>query len=76
MPTEQSGKYEIDYEASALPDNAGWAAYVAVFSQSENPAHRNSIVPRKRVAVEEMFADEASALAAAQRIGQAMLHEP
>ncbi len=76
MPTEQCGKYEIEYEAGALADNAGWAAYVAIFSPSDNPAHRNSIVPRKRVAVEEVFADEASALEAAHRIGQAMLQEP
>ena len=76
MPTQRSGKYEIEYEASALPDNTGWAAYVAVFSESDNPAHRNSIMPRKRVAVEETFADEASALAAAQRIGQSMLNAP
>ena len=76
MPTEQIGKFEIEYEAAALPDNAGWAAYVAIFSESDNPAHRNNVVPRERVAVGEVFADETSAVAAAQRIGQAMLTAP
>ena len=75
MPTEQAGKYEIEYEAGVLPEDAGWAAYVAIFIPSENPAHRNNVVPRKRVAVDEVFADEASALAAAQRIGKEMLDE-
>lgn len=76
MPTEQAGKYEIEYEAVALPDGAGWAAYVAILAESDNPAHMKSVVARKRVAVEEIFADEASALAAALRIGQSMLQEP
>ena len=76
MPTEQAGKYEIEFEAEALPDNAGWAAYVGIHGHSDNPAHMNSIVPRKRVAVEEVFADEASALATARRIGQEMLQAP
>lgn len=73
MPIEQVGKYEIEYEAAALPDDGGWAAYVAVFGASDNPAHRNSIMPRERVGVAETFKTEAEALEAALRIGLTML---
>lgn len=73
MPTEQIGKYEIDFEASELPESAGWAAYVAVFGQSDNPAHRNDLVPRKRVGLDQKFETEAAALEAAHRIARTML---
>lgn len=75
MPMEQVGKYEVEYEAGSLPDGAGWAAYVAVFGASDNPAHRKIIVARKRVALEEVFDSEAAALTAAQRIAGEMLNE-
>ena len=73
MPIEQVGKYEIEYEAESLPDDGGWVAYVAVFGASENPAHRNTILPRKRVDVTETFGTEEAALEAAHRIGLTML---
>lgn len=73
MTTEQIGKYEIDYEAAELPDEGGWAAYVAVFGQSDNPAHRKCIVERKRVALESRFDSEDTALAAAREHAVALL---
>ncbi|MBC7413720.1 MAG: hypothetical protein H7327_02160 [Herminiimonas sp.] len=73
MPIEQIGKYEIEYESEALPDDAGWAAFVAVYGESENPAHRKEIVARKRVALEASFNNEAAALDEARRIARSML---
>ncbi|MBC7575102.1 MAG: hypothetical protein H7244_12310 [Herminiimonas sp.] len=73
MPIETIGKYEIDFEAEALPADAGWAAYAAVFGASDNPAHRKSIIARKRVALETAFTTEEAALAAAREHAIAML---
>lgn len=73
MGIEQVGKYEIEYEAEALPENAGWAAYVTVHGASDNPAHRKEIVARKRVALESAFATEDAALEEAHRHALAML---
>jgi hypothetical protein len=73
MPVEQVGKYEISYEAEALPESAGWAAYVAVFGASDNPAHRNVLVERKRVAVEHHFSVEQEALTAAHEAALQLL---
>lgn len=73
MAIEQIGKYEIDYEAEALPEEAGWAAYVAVYGESDNPAHRKEIIARKRVAVETAFASEADALDQAHKIALTLL---
>ena len=71
MAIEQIGQYEIAFEAEALPQASGWAAYVAVYGESDNPAHRKVIVARKRVALEAAFASEAAALEEAHR--QALL---
>ncbi len=73
MAIEQIGKYEIEYEAEALPEAAGWAAYVAVYGESDNPAHRKEVVARKRVALESTFSSEEVALEEAHRLALAML---
>ena len=73
MAIEQVGKYEIEYEAEALPETAGWAAYVAVYGESDNPAHRKEIVARKRVALESVFDSETAALDEAHRLALLML---
>lgn len=73
MPTEQLGEYEIDYSGVRLTDVEGWAAYVTIYGPSPNPMHRNSIVPSQRVAVEQVFATEADAEAAAHEAALAML---
>lgn len=73
MANARVGKYDIEFEAEALPDAAGWAAYVAVYGESDNPAHRREVVARKRVAVETRFDTEAAALEEAHRLALAML---
>lgn len=73
MAIEQIGKYEIEYDVEALPEACGYAAYVAVYGESDNPAHRKVIVERKRVAVELAFANEAAALEEARRQALLML---
>ena len=73
MAIEQVGKYEIEYEAEALPEASGWAPYVAVYGESDNPAHRKEIVARKRVALESVFDTEAAALDEAHRLALLML---
>lgn len=76
MTTEQIGDYEIDFEAMLLPEDAGWAAYVAIFGASDNPAHRRSIFERKRVELESHFETEEAALAAARAHAVTLLAEP
>ena len=73
MAIEQIGKYEIEFEAEALPDASGWAAYVTVHGESDNPARRKEIVARKRVALETVFASEAAAFEEAHRLALVML---
>ena len=73
MPTEQIGEYEIDFAGVKLNDVDGWGAYVTVYGPSTNPMHRNAIVPNQRVAVEQVFASEQEAQAAAQAAARAML---
>lgn len=75
MPTEHIGKYEIDYEAAALAEGAGWAAYVTIYGKSDNPAHRKEVVARQRVALNDVFGSDSEALAAAQRIAVQMVTE-
>jgi hypothetical protein len=72
VPIEQRGDYEIDYSGVKLTDVEGWAAYVAIYGPSPNPMHRNSIVPSQRVAVEQVFATEAEAEAAAHEAALGM----
>ena len=73
MPTEQIGEYEIDFSGVKLNDVDGWGAFVTVYGPSTNPMHRNAIVPNQRVAVEQVFASEQEAQAAAQAAARAML---
>ncbi len=75
MPTEHIGDYEIEYEGVKMTDVEGWGAYLTIYGPSPNPMHRNSIVPTQRVAVEQVFASEGEASAAARQAAQAMLAE-
>lgn len=74
MHSETIGEYEIEYAGMRLPDAEGWGAYVTVYGPSPNPMHRNTVFPTQRVAVEEIFPDEAAAEAEARRVALAMLH--
>jgi hypothetical protein len=69
------GEYEIDYSGVHMADVDGWAAWVTIYGPSPNPMHRNSIVPAQRVAVEQVFATEAEAAAAAHKTALAMIEE-
>ena len=73
MPTEQIGDYEIEYAGERLEDVDGWAAWVTVYGPSTNPMHRNALVPRQRVALEQVFASETEAEAAAHAAALTML---
>lgn len=75
MATETVGEYEIDYSGVHMADVDGWAAWVTIYGPSPNPMHRNSIVPAQRVAVEQVFATEAEAAAAAHKTALAMIEE-
>lgn len=75
MTIEQIGKYEIEYEATELPEQVGWAAYVAIFGESDNSAHRKCVVERKRVGLESSFSSEETALAAAREHAVGLLEK-
>jgi hypothetical protein len=75
MPTEQVGDYEIEFEGVRMADVDGWAAYVTIYGPSSNPMHRNSIVARHRVAVEQVFSSAPEAEAAARQAALALLDE-
>ena len=73
MPTEMHGDYEIDYQGQFLADVDGWAAMVTVYGPSDNPMHRNIVLPAQRVSVEQVFATEDEAAAEALRVARTML---
>lgn len=73
MPTETHGDYEIDYQGQFLADVDGWAAFIIVYGPSDNPMHRNIVIPAQRVSVQQVFASEEQAAAEALRVARSML---
>lgn len=73
MPTETHGDYEIDYQGQFLADVEAWAAFVTVYGPSDNPMHRNIVIPAQRVSVEQVFASEEEAAAEALQVARGML---
>jgi hypothetical protein len=79
MPSEQIGKYEIEYSGMQLqsaneePASKGWGAYVTVYGPSLNPMHRNIVFPQHRVAVDTVFPTEEAAEIEARQAAIAML---
>ena len=73
MPPETHGDYEIDYQGQFLADVDGWAAFVTVYGPSDNPMHRNIVIPAQRVSVQQVFASEEQAAAEALRVARSML---
>lgn len=73
MTTETIGEYEIEYIGVLLTDVDGWAAHVTVYGPQVNEMHRNPVVPGQRVAVEQVFATEQEAEAAAREAALGML---
>lgn len=75
MTTETVGDLEMDCSGVHMADVDGWAAWVTIYGPSSNPMHRNSIVPAQRVALEQVFATEAEAEAAAREAALEMVAE-
>ena len=73
VPIENFGEYEIDYRGVFMADVDGWAAHVTVYGPSANPMHRDPVMPDQRVAIEQVFASEQEAEAAAREAALAML---
>lgn len=73
MPSEKIGEYEVEYSAVQLADKLGWAAHLAIFGQSSNPMHRNSVFPDQRVSLEAVFPSREEAEAEALRVATDML---
>jgi hypothetical protein len=73
MPTETHGDYEIDYQGQFLADVEGWAAFITVYGPSDNPMHRNIVLPAQRVSVEHVYPTEEEAAREALRVALTML---
>ena len=73
MPLETFGDYEVDYSGVFMADVDGWAAHVTVYGPSANPMHRDPVMPKQRVAIEQVFASEQEAEAAAREAALGML---
>lgn len=73
MPSEKIGSYELEYSAAAAADGNGWVAHVAIYGDSSNPMHRNSLFPEQRVSLEAVFETSQEAEAEAFRVGSDML---
>ena len=73
VPIETIGEYEIEYSGVLMADVDGWAAHVTVYGPSPNQMHRHPVLPDQRVAVEQVFATEQEAEAAAKEAALAML---
>jgi hypothetical protein len=79
MPSEQIGKYEIEYAGVKLQvgdeEHAGkeWGAYVTIYGPSLNPMHRNIVFPQQRVSVDTVFPTEEAAETEAHKVAMTML---
>lgn len=73
MPSEQIGRYEIEFSGVQLADGKEWVAHVAIFGPSHNPMHRNSIFPEQRVSVEHTYPNQQEAEAEARRYAYAVI---
>lgn len=72
MPSEQIGRYEIEYSGVQLAESKEWVAHVAIFGPSLNPMHRNSIFPDQRVSVDHTYPSREEAEEEARRYAYAM----
>lgn len=72
MPSEQIGRYEIEYSGVQLAESTEWAAHVAIFGPSLNPMHRNSVFPDQRVSVDHTYPSRQDAEEEARRYAYAM----
>lgn len=73
MPVKYIDHYEVDYTAERLEGCDSWGAYVAIFTPSANPMHRNNIFPKQRVLADHGFASEAQAEQEAEKASDAIV---
>jgi hypothetical protein len=73
MQSETIGRYEIEYSGEQLPNSQEWGAWVTVYGPSNNPMHRNPIVPHHRVALDSHFESESAAEQEAQKVAHALV---
>jgi hypothetical protein len=73
MPSEQIGKYEIEYSGAQLHASTEWGSFVTIYGPSLNPMHRNTIFSPQRVSVDSVFSTQAAAEAEARKVAIAMV---
>ena len=73
MPTEYIGEYLVEYSGEPLRFGEGWAAYLAIYDVSRNPAFRASIIPRQRVCLEMVFVTQEDAAERAREVAIAKI---
>ena len=75
MPVTTIDDYQIEFSAEPLDGSSQWAAYVEITTPSANPMHLDTVYPKQRVAADASLADEAAALAAAEKAGTHVLEQ-
>ncbi|HZW21077.1 hypothetical protein [Noviherbaspirillum sp.] len=68
MPTETIGDYLVEYSGEPLRIGNGWAAYLAIYDLTRNPAFRASLIPKHRVCLETVFNTEEAAAERAREV--------
>ena len=73
MPIAFVDHYEVDHTAEPLRGTRQWGAYVAIFTPSGSPMHRDNVFPKHRVMADHVFTTEAEAEQAAHAEGLTVL---
>ena len=73
MPTEYIGEYLVEYGGEPLSLGKGWAAYIAVYDVTRNPAFHAALLPRQRVSLDTVFLTEEAAAEHARDVAVAKI---
>ena len=73
MPTEYIGEYLVEYGGEPLRIGKGWAAYLAIYDVTRNPAFRAAILPKHRVCLDTEFITEEAAAERAREVAVAKI---
>ncbi|OWW18181.1 hypothetical protein [Noviherbaspirillum denitrificans] len=73
MATEYIGEYLVEYGGEALCLGKGWAAYIAIYDVTRNPAFRAALIPRQRVSLDTVFLTEEAATERAREVAVAKI---
>lgn len=73
MPSEYIGDYLVEYTGEPLCIGKGWAAYLTIYAASPNPAHRTSILPKRRVCLDTVFLTQEAAAERARELAIAKI---